>query len=150
MLAYPIYKAIKEQLKNIAPCFYYRNQYKESPDNTSFKVPAIFIEMPKSTTLNFYGKKLLAAQKAQITIHYVSYAPFKAVDNSLQDTLLAAHNGILIDINKALCGWNAIDADSKILTQQFIPIASDELNFIPEKVFSTITYQTEIYTRHLQ
>ena len=151
MLLYPIYKLIKTQLTSVEPhIYYYRNQYIQSSDQSSYKVPAIFIEMPNPTTLDFFGRKLLAAKKAQIKIHYVSYAPFKSAESGLQDTLLLTHNNKLVDIDKALDGWNAVDSNSKILTQQFIPVATTELNFLPEKVYSIITYQTEIYSRHLQ
>ncbi len=150
MLLYPIYKAIKQHLGTEVPVFFYLGQYTRGKDNTSYRVPAIYIEMPKDADLKFYGKKLLAAKNVPIKIHYISYAPFKSVDNTVQDTAIATHENKLKEIDKLMDGWNATNLEGKLLTQQLLPTNSNTLNFDGTNVYSIITYTTEIYSRHLQ
>lgn len=155
MFSYPVYKAIKAELAAIAPCFFYCGQYTRGKDNTSYKVPAIYIETPKASTLQFWGRRLLSLKPAQIHIHYISYTPFKNMDNTVQENALAAHEAALAQINTLLNGKvfrNAPVAPATVgtlLTQALIPTQVNSLNVQDNCTYSIITYTTEIYTRHL-
>lgn len=157
MFLYPIYKAIKTRLTTITspsgvvggiPIFFFIGQYKKGKDNTSYAVPAIYIEMPKDTGLNFYPKNLMSA-KAPIKIHYISYAPFKNHDNTAQEAAIEAHEQKLRDIDTLLTGWNVTDVTALKLTEQLIPGNANLLDFEDMTVTSIISYNTEIYSRHL-
>ena len=159
MFNYPVYKAIKDRLITpgtgltspvlLGNVFWYTGQYLKGKDNTSYAVPATYIEMPKPTDLYFYSKNVLAAKSAKINVHYISHAPFKNHDNFIQDSAIAAHENTLKEIDILLDSWNAFDVNGKILTQQLIPVAGNMLNFVGNNIYSIITYRTEIYSRHL-
>jgi hypothetical protein len=150
MFQYPIYKAIKARLGNTVPVFFYIGQYTKGKDNTSYKVPAIYIEMPKPTEIQFLSRKLVLAKGAVVKVHYISHAPFKSHDNTIQDSAIQAHENKVKEIDKLLNGWNATDANNKLLTEQLIPVNANMLNFSGENVASVIGYKTDMYSRHLQ
>lgn len=149
MNTYAIYKAIKQRLTPVAPCFYYLGQYLSGKDNTSYKVPAIYIEMPKNLATTFLPRKLMVAEDAQVKIHLLTNAPFKNNDNVNQDAFIAEHQAKLDEIDRLLTGW-AAKTGAVLLTNQLIPIASNNNNFDGVKVFSVKTYSSEFYSRHLQ
>ena len=148
MFLYPIYKAIKTRLGPGVPVFFFVGQYRKGKENTSYVVPAIYIEMPKENPLNFYPKKLMAT-KGIIKIHYISYAPFKNHDNNTQDAAILAHNQKLRDIDTLINGWNVSDVESNKLTEQMISGNANLLNFEDMNLISVLSYNTEIYSRHL-
>lgn len=151
MLLYPVYKQIKTQLATIGVnTFWYTGQYQVGKANQSLVVPAIYIQMPGESDITFVGKEVKVAKKVPIAIHYLSSAPFKGVDNSVQDTAIEAHEAKLKAIDKLLDGWNATDTDGQILTQQLTEIKSDTLKYISKNLVSVITYQTDIFSRHLR
>lgn len=153
MLLYPLYKSIKQQLNSLGiNTFFFLKQYEASKDNTSYKVPAIYIEMPnyRGTALQFYGKKLMSAKNLEIKIHYISYAPFKNHTNTVQDNALQQHSSTLIEIDKLLNGHTLKDASNNPIAEQLKPVLSEELNFMNSCVVSVITYNCEAYLRHLQ
>jgi hypothetical protein len=76
MFTYKVYKAMKLRLNGLAPIFYFIGQYNKGKDNTSYKVPAIYIETPKNNDLKFLGKKILTAKDARFKVHFISNAPF--------------------------------------------------------------------------
>src|SRR6266496_3912354 len=116
MNTFPIYKGIKQRLNSIAPCFYYLGQYLAGKDNTSYKVPAIYIEMPKYLPTTFYPGKLKAAKGALIKIHLINNAPYKHHDNIIQDSAIAAHENLLNSIDKLMSGWVLKGTDQKLFT----------------------------------
>jgi hypothetical protein len=148
MLLYPIYKAIKTRLGADVPVFFFIGQYLPGRQNTSYKVPAIYIEMPKDLPINFYPKKLMTA-KGKIKIHYISYAPFKNHDNDTQDAAVLTHDSKLNDIDKLISGWNATDENGNKITEQFTQDNADLLNYQDMALVSVLTYNVEIYSRHL-
>lgn len=150
MNTFPIYRGIKQRLNSVAPCFYYIGQYLTGKDNTSYKVPAIYIEMPKNLNTTFYLGKIKAAKGAQVKIHLVSNAPYKNHDNTIQDKVIAAHENLLNSIDKLMTGWVLKGTDQKLLTQQFIPVAANIGNFSGMYIFSVLSYDTELYSRNLQ
>ncbi len=141
---------MKARLIGIAPVFIYLKQYVKGKDNTSYKVPAIYIELPDGTPISFYGRKLMTAMGAQFKVHYISYAPFKNHENPVQDSAIAAHETKVREIDTLINGWNAADQDGKIITQQLLPVNASLNNFMSDTLVSIITYQTEVYSRHLQ
>lgn len=145
MINYSVYKALKVRLAGIAPIFYFIGQYAKGKDNTSYVVPAIYIQMPEANTLVFYGKKQLAAKNALIRIHYIHNAPFKNHDSVIQDSALAAHEAKVNAIYDKLTGWNATNEDESLLTQQLIPVGSAEMKFMGSHVVSVLTFRTEMY-----
>ncbi|PZP41219.1 MAG: hypothetical protein DI598_18495, partial [Pseudopedobacter saltans] len=74
MFTYNVYKAIKDDLKDIAAVFWYIGQYTKGKTNTSYRVPAIYIEMPKDSTVRFWGGRKKVIKPAPIKIHYISNA----------------------------------------------------------------------------
>jgi hypothetical protein len=141
MLLYPLYKAIKQHLNGLGiQTFFYIKQYEPNKENTSYKVPAIYIEMPnyRGVSINYYGKKLKSAKDCVIKIHYISYAPFKNHTNTIQDNLLQEHSNTL----KAI--------DVLLSSESMMNIETSELNFMANCVVSVITYRCEAYLRHLQ
>ena len=150
MNTFTIYKGIKQRVNSVAPCFYYLGQYLKGKDNTSYVVPAIYIEMPKYLSTDFFAQKLKVAKKAQVKIHLITNAPFKNTDTVPQDSALAEHQTKLDAVDKLLTGWNLKDSEQKLFTQQFIPVAASVMNYEGLKIYSVLTYTTEFYSRHLQ
>jgi hypothetical protein len=151
MLLYPVYKQIKTRLATVGvKTFWYTGQYQAGSANQSLVVPAIYIQMPGESNTTFVGKEVKVAKKVPITIHYLSSAPFKGVDNAVQDAAIEDHEAKLKAIDKLLDGWNATDTDGQILTQQFTEIKSNTLQYVSKNLVSLITYQTDIFSRHLR
>ena len=153
MLFYPAYLAIKKRLTDnqAVPVYFYIGQYLPGKDNTSYVVPAIYIEFPKDNGIDFFPTKRVVSKGVDIKVHYISYAPFKNHDNATQEAALSQHNAQLVVIDKLLTGWNAVEnGGGKIITQQLIPTASSLLNFMDKAVVSVITYRTEVCSNHLR
>lgn len=146
MNTFTIYKGIKQRLTAVAPCFYYLGQYLKGKDNTSYIVPAIYIEMPKFLNITFFGK-VRTAKGAQVKIHLVTNAPYKNQDNTVQDSAIAEHENKLKEMDGLMTGWSLKDNNQKLLTNQFIPVADNVGNFEGVKVYSVLTYTTEFYVR---
>lgn len=154
MFLYPLYTAIKEHLKTnlsgaTVPVFFYIGQYQKGKENTSYTIPAIYIELPKNMPLNFYPKKVMSAKGIEIKIHYISYAPFTNADNSQQEAAIAQHEARLKEIDKLTNGWVMKDIAGLNLTEQLISNNGSFLNFADKAVYSVMTYKTEVYSRHL-
>lgn len=155
MFLYPIYTAIKQRLTNPLllpgpiPIYFYIEQYHRGKDNTSYSIPAIYIELPKNNNIDFYPKKVMSAKDVIIKIHYISYAPFKNADNAQQETAIAQHEAALKQIDKLLNCWNVKDVNNQNLTEQLITDGCSLLNFMDKAVVSIINYKTEAYSRHL-
>jgi len=151
MLLFSVYKQIKTRLATLGvKTFWYTGQYQIGKGNQSLVAPAIYIQMPDDSDITFVGKEVKVAKKVPISIHYVSIAPFKGVDNAIQDSAIEDHEAKLKAIDKLLEGWNATDANQQILTQQLTEIKSNTLKYISKNLASVITYQTDIYSRHLR
>ncbi len=151
MLLYSVYKQIKTRLNGLGiKTFWYTGQYQVGKANQSLVAPAIYIQMPADTNITFVGKEVKVAKKVPITIHYLSSAPFKGVDNAVQDAAIEDHEAKLKAIDKLLDGWNATDTDGQVLTQQLTEIKSNSLQYVSTNLVSVITYQTDIYSRHLR
>jgi hypothetical protein len=145
---YKVYKGVKQHLSTIAPVFYYIGQYTKGKDNTTYKVPAIYIEMPKYLPITFFGK-IKTARSAPIKIHLITNAPYKSHDNTIQDNALAEHNNMLNGIDKLMTGWALRDEQGKLLTQQFIPTNNNSINFQGLTVFSVVTYNADLFSYSL-
>jgi Collagen triple helix repeat (20 copies) len=152
MNIFPIYNALKERLKAIAPVFYYTGQYLPGKDNTTYKAPAVYIQMPKPLRTGFFPGKIKNAKPAEITIHYVSHAPYKESENAMQDHLLQMHQEKLNEIDRMLTGLiiTEPEPDKKLITQQLVPTACNIGNYLKTNIWSSITYSTELFSRHLQ
>jgi hypothetical protein len=142
-----VYKKLKQVISNVGPVFYYLNQYTRNKDKTSYKVPAVYIEMPTNAKVDSLNRKIKVLLKQQIKIHYISYAPFKSDnDNTIQDAALAQHTAQLAAIHTLVDNLQLKDGE-KALTNQFILINSSENKFEDMCVYSILTYQTDIYLR---
>lgn len=148
MDTYTIYKGIKQRLNPVAPVFYFIGQYAKGKDNTSYKVPAIYIEMPKYLPVTFF-KKIKTARNAPVKIHLIGNAPYKNHDNTIQDSAIAEHNNYLEQIDKLLTGWALRDGEGRLLTQQFIPTNNSNTNFQGVHVFSVVTYNADLFSYNL-
>jgi len=145
MFTYPAYKQLQQRLNTIAPAFYYIRQYQPGKGNINYVAPAIYIEMPKDSTRQYYGRGTRVIKNAIIKIHYISNAPYKSHVNSVQDAFLDQHNNALHQINALMEQTVLYKEDGSLLTQKILPQGSDELNFIDQKVYSILMYSTEIY-----
>lgn len=148
MNTFTIYKLIKDRLKEIAPGFYYMGQYLKGKDNTSYVVPAIYIELPKYLPTTF-ERKVKVAKAAQIKIHLVTNAPYKNHDNVVQDSAIQEHQTKLNAIDKLMTGCVLKDAEERLISQQFIPVGTNAGNFEGLKVYSVLTYSVTLYSHHL-
>lgn len=144
MFNFPLYKATKLRIKNIAQTFIYLRQYEVGKDNTSYKVPAIYVELPPNNSVATYKRKVRVAKKSTIRIHYISNAPFKNHDNTIQDSALAEHYNNLKAIDGLLQGWHAVSGDD-LLTQQWRLISTSEMRFLNNHVVTILSYSTDIY-----
>lgn len=145
MFIYPAYKALKQQLNSIAPVFYFLGQYNKGKDNTSYIVPALYIEMPKNARVKYWGKGKRTLSPAEIKLHYITNAPYKNHDNSVQDAAISVHSAGLKAIDDIMSNLVLRKEDGSLLTQRFINEVSDEMNYQDKKLFSILTYSTEIY-----
>lgn len=146
MNTFTIYKGIKQRLSSIAPCFYFLGQYLKGKDNTSYVVPAIYIEMPKNLNVAYYNK-VRTNKEAQVKIHLVTNAVYKNHDTMVQDSAIAEHENKLNLINDAMTGWSLTNPNQKLLTNQFVPVFDNVGNFDGVKLYSVLTYTTEFYNR---
>lgn len=146
MNTFTIYKGMKQRLSAVAPCFYFLGQYLKAKDKTSYVVPAIYIEMPKGLTIVFFGT-VRTAKAAQVKIHLVTHAVYKNHDTMVQDSAIAEHENKLKQLNDLMTGWALKDASQKLLTNQFVPALDSVGNFDGVKLYSILTYTTELYNR---
>jgi hypothetical protein len=146
---YSIYKQIKQRLGEDIPVFFYVGQYLKGKDNTSYRVPAIYIEMPKLSNISYYGK-VLAMKDSKVKIHVLHHAPFKNHENNTQDGAIELHDEKLKAIDKLLNGWNATDSTGNKITEQFITDGGEFMQFDGVTITSVLHYQTELYSRHLK
>jgi hypothetical protein len=155
MFLTPVYKAIKNRLTpafadgTAIPVFFYISQYLPGKENTSYRVPAIYIDMPDDSKIEFLPRKIMHSKDALIKIHLVTYAPFKNHDDAVQDAAVLLHDSYLKQIDVLINGWFAIEGGVN-LTQQFLTKGGSFLQFKHMCLVSVLTYQTEIYSRHLQ
>ncbi len=142
MYNYALYKLIKQRIAEVAPPFYYIGQYQQGKDNTSYRVPAIYIEMPLVNNVTYWGKRNRSV-RAPIRIHLVTNAPFKNHDSLVQENALAEHYNKLAAIDDLLQNWVALNEDNQKVTQSFIQTGTEEVKFIFSHAVSVLTYSTE-------
>lgn len=151
MVLYPLYKAVKKQLEDTLgiQCFFFLKQYEPSKDNTSYKVPAIYIEMPnyRGVAIEYYGKREKFVSNLEIKVHYISYAPFKNHTSAIQDTALQQHHNKLIEINNVLEGFRPKTIADVLLAEAFWTAETSEMNFMANCIVSVIGYKCKAYIR---
>jgi len=145
MFIYPAYKALKQKLIGIAPVFYFLGQYSIGKDNTSYIVPALYIEMPKNAQVKYWGKGQRVISPAQIKLHFITNAPYKNHDSTVQDAAIAVHAAGLKAIDEVMKSLALRKDDGNLLSQRFVNTAVDEMNYQNKNLFSVLTYSTEIY-----
>lgn len=145
MFIYPIYKALKPHLTAVAPVFFYTGQYAAGKGNTVYRVPALYIEMPRDTASTYWGRGIRVIKNGLIKLHYISNAPFHQHDNTIQDSALQAHHAKLVQINNIIEGLALKNEHGRLLTQKFIAAGSSELKFTEGHVISVLSYRTELY-----
>ncbi len=147
---YSIYKQIKDRLGVDVPVFFYIGQYLRGKDNTSYRVPAIYIELPKQTNIDYYGKKIVTMKDSMVKIHVLHYAPFKNHENETQEAAIQQHDEKIKAVDTLLNGWHAIDAKGDKITEQLITAGGVFMQFDGMIVFSVLDYKTELYSHHLK
>ena len=139
------YKAIKQALVGVHPCFYFTGQYLSGKNNVGYAVPAIFIEMPKNLKIDYFPGKWQVAKNALIKIHLLTSAPYSSVDNAIQDSAVQSHQTKVNDLNNILSGMEIRGTNNKLLISQFILVNSNILNYTESFAYSVLTYQCEFY-----
>lgn len=159
MMYFPVYKAIKSRLKNgqnqpaipglgDLPIFFYIGQYLPGKDKISLVSPALYIEFQKDVDIVQWPTRRQSAKSVEVSIHYISPAPFNSHDNTTQDTAINSHEIILKQIDLLLNGWHAEQSVLDI-SQRFSPRRGSFLNFSNGNVVSILKYTTEISSYHL-
>jgi hypothetical protein len=150
MNTYIIYKGLKQRLNALAPCFYFLGQYLKGADNTSYIVPAIYIELPKFMPVDFAPGKIQVAKGVQLKVHLVTNAPFSNSNNQYQENNILEHQAKLDAIDRLMTGFVLKDDKQRLLTQQLVPVAGNNMNYEGVKIYSVITYETDILSYHLK
>lgn len=150
MLIHQTYTALKNILGTQIPVFYFINQYQKGQDNTSYKVPALYIQMPDSNNISFWGNHLVGAKNTQIKLHFISHAPFKNHHTAAQEAAIQAHVLKLITLDRLLNGTVLKNNNNIPITEELILTNTQELQFANNCIISVLTYNTTIYSRHLQ
>lgn len=145
MFTSPVYNKLKQLLSDIAPVFKFTGQYVKAKGNTSFIVPAIYVEMPKDTPVTYTGRGIKVMKPAVFKVHYISNAPFSQHDNTIQDAAINAHVAAVAVINKMMQGLVLKKQNGRLLTERFILTAASEEHYIDGHVISTYSYTTEVY-----
>jgi len=141
----PVYRAIRARLRPIAPVYKYNGQYLPGKANTSYRVPAVYIEMPKPGNINYYPGGIKAL-KGIVTIHVITNAPFKNGEGDNGDNDADGHEELINEVKTLLDGWHAeVSGGVRILSQQLIPVNSELYTPISLHLISQIGYQSEFY-----
>lgn len=147
MITFPVYIALKQLLTPVAKVFPYTGQYQKGKGNTSYLVPAIYIEMPKdSPVLYTRGRRIM---KPAITkIHYISNAPYSQGGNT-QEAYLEQHAVKVQQIDELLQGKTLKRMTGRevtgLLTQQLLLTSAAEGMYIDGHVVTVLGYTTEMY-----
>lgn len=148
MFTYPVYKEIKDRLKHIAPVFRFHGQYNKGKDNISYKVPAIYIELPNNIQVQ-YNRKRKVGRGVIIKLHYISSAPYKHHDNDAMDNAYIEHESELKTIDKLMDGWEIKTEEGKLITEQFTQVNEVLISQVGENTVSVFSYKTDVYSDHL-
>lgn len=147
MRTYGIYKAFKQRLSQVANTFYFMGQYLKKADQTSYVVPAIYIEMPRNISTTYFGR-VKTARNVQFKIHVVSNAPHKGNDtNPVQDSALQAHENLYAAAIAALEHKSFKNGGDLFITGQIIEVGSSNNNYDGPHVYSVATLQCDMYER---
>lgn len=152
MKIYPIYKSIKSRLTGIAPLFHYQGQYLRKvgtgTEQTSYRVPAIYIETPRNQPVTWWGGRIKCIPNAAFKLHIVSNAPHKANDaNPVQDSALQAHDTIVSQAQQALQNAILKNADDQYLTGQLSETGTDNMRYEGPVVVTVLTFSADVYER---
>lgn len=131
------------------PVFWYTGQYQKGKDNVSYVAPAIYIEMPKNLKVDYFPRKLQVVKDAQIKIHIVSTAPYKSIDNAMQDAAVEKHMKLNEDVHALLNGFQIKDVNGQLLASQLININENSMNYIGSTAFTILTYKCEFYHKEV-
>jgi hypothetical protein len=129
------------------PVFWYTGQYQKGKDNVSYIAPAIYIEMPKNLKIDYFPRKLQVVKDAQIKIHIVSTAPYKSIDNAMQDAAVEKHMKLNEDVHALLNAFQIKDAKGQLLASQLIITGENTMNYLGSFAFSVLTYKCEFYLK---
>ena len=138
------YKGIKDQLKGVAPVFWFNGQYKKTKQNISLRLPAIFIETKTQLSLVSFGR-IYADKNFWIKIHLVTKAPFQAFDNTVQDNCLQNHETLLNQIRLIMEDLEIRDSNNALICSSMIADDPDLYNFQEDKCYSVLSYNCEAY-----
>lgn len=146
------YKAIKSALKAdtrlaAVPLLWYTGQYQRGKDNVSIIAPAIYIEMPKQLKIDYFPRKLQVAKDAVIKIHILSIAPYKSMDNPMQDAQIEKHNQFIAAVQSVLNGFTIKDSSNKVIASQFILQPENPMNYMGSCAFTILGYKSEFYEK---
>lgn len=147
----PIYKAIKQRLNDLnVPVARYRGQYLTGKQNTSIKVPAIYIELPANARHVDMHNRLQAIPEAEIKVHVIGHAAYAIHDSPAQDAAVAAQEALQQAVDALLNGWHIQDSNSRLLSQQFINTGIEPAKVAQLAEAGVITYTTTLYSYHLR
>lgn len=129
------------------PVLWYTGQYQRGKDNISILAPVIYIEMPKTLDINYFPRKLQVAKNVSIKIHILSIAPYKSVDNAMQDSNIEKHNILLKKVEALLNGFEVKNENGKLMASQFIINNTPTMSYMSSFVVSVLEYKCEFYEK---
>jgi hypothetical protein len=122
----------------------YTGQYLPGKANTSYKSPALYIELPRDLQVRFYPN-LRKAATGTIRIHYISPGPYQSHRPNAQALADAAHQAKLTQIGRLLTGYSPLDGQGRILCQQLIPGPHSAPIYQNNGIVSVIGFSAELY-----
>ena len=129
------------------PILWYNGQYQRGKDNISILAPVIYIEMPKILDINYFPRKLQVAKNVAIKIHILSIAPYKSMDNPMQDSNIEKHNILLKRVEALLNGFEVKNEKGKLIASQFILNSMPTMSYMSSFVVSVLEYKCEFYEK---
>lgn len=143
MRVYSAFKALKARLQAKAPVFVYKGQYEKGKGNTSYVVPAIYIQMPGNFDIKHLPRAIYA--QGQIAVHVVTNAPHGTSPGQQAEANLEAHETLMVEVSALLDGFQAKDSNDKLLMSQLIVQPSTLVQVKDGIAFSVLRYNSEIY-----
>ncbi|MEN9447130.1 MAG: hypothetical protein RJA25_420 [Bacteroidota bacterium] len=132
------------------PILWYNGQYQLGKDNVSILAPVIYIEMPTDMKIDYFPRGLQTVRNAHIKIHILSIAPYKSIDNQIQDHKIEQHQTLIDDVHNLLNGFEMKTDAGKVITSQLILQGIAPMKYRSSFVVTVLDYVCEFYKQELK